>query len=386
MKKIPTKQNTSQKPACSSRRNFLKLCAAGAAVIATSGSMSVGAESLKSLTPYSTETANTLIEPDSNKENFMGIDIYYTKELELEIVKENLQFLNDMPKKLYDAYGIKFDEPKRILDNFRESGTPIAVTSKTKTEAGFAGFEDGSAILCCNSDYYLEKYDSTYSEAFSHEMLHNKQFHEEAKQYFSEKGFSKNNIKRLNMEREKTAFATGIETRTMQFLLEKHEQSGGQATLEDLTKEYKGLTAEELISTTLEPDYCAELLVLREIAQKGSEAVSNGDTKRAALTVVTGQNKYNGKIQQRYKKQVNRISDRYERHTDKDAASNPDKNIDDIIERLYLMDSRFTPQKPAFTKDSPYHPSSDENNKLFDTIVKDISSFFDRLFRKNKHH
>ncbi|MCP4393559.1 MAG: hypothetical protein GY804_04740 [Alphaproteobacteria bacterium] len=365
-----------------SRRNFLKL-----STISSGGVLASSCGILK------------LIISDTNDYwmhcKYQDIKIVTRTHREIYDVIKTIGYLNEMPSKLKKRFGIEYNEPKRVLDVFRASKTPIIEVDKDHTESTGAGASyindhENYKALIIDTDNTSEKDYANLATNTYHELIHVEQ---DDHNTYPPTGYSNNDAARIMLEAERLANASNAEFNALSTILTidshlslkelaikaKEKIQADIIQFEMATMRINEI--EERTQTKISTDKQMEIIksygvlhahysltasiaALDEIIKKGPDAVKNLDTKKAAFETLCGDGIDAIDFTLTYEEQV--TDDYYEKHIFPDAGKTPDQPLDDIINKLHSFDGRG----PIYPQNAVNHPLHQTNTNIFDKYIR----------------
>lgn len=353
-----------------SRREFLKKAAVTAGIVA-----------LAPLLP-SCGGIKTALPDHKNLLNgeFMGIKVFGETEEDLQTVAKTILALHEMPEKLENTFGIKYDEPKELIEKFAAAGGTIAITEDSvednKNDGGCFFTVDKKPYILLNSEDALGKRrDSSnllisQAETF-HELKHFEQ--NKAGALFAPKTVSANDGERVLFEAERAANASEAEfmalasyAQTSENFSEKVKTKPKSDLLRNAAFNVRNIIDSEFAVTAIECKRNAAIDALNVI-KHGAHHVENLNSKKAAIEGLSGDTTANEDFSIAYKPLTNKYAQEKLRHTPPDSPEST-AQMEEIVEKIYSLDTRFN-GKPIFKRDDPDHPLSDANNTVFKRVI-----------------
>jgi hypothetical protein len=358
-----------------SRRSFLKMAAGAAATISMGTVFGCGVKS-----PSTSEQQELM------QKKFKGIKIVGLAEKDLDILETTIQYLHDMPEKLENIYGIKYDEPKKLIEDFAKSGGFLCLTKDLDPNSD----NEGAAF------YYDKQTKTPYifinrpqknaaefclPPAAFHELNHYKQ--NEAGALYPPTSVSSEDSQRILFEAERSANAAEAEFTSLAAYLETSKSFTKEMINSDKTMLLKAATPhtksiiknEPNLGNENAPNYLLECLeckrdasvdVLNIIKDDGNN-VENLNTKKTAIKRLSGNTESGKQFATAYQPQTTQYA---KRHAKDAAPPSPEstKIMEGIVDKLYSLDSR-TNGKPLFDRTDPEHPLNAVNNAVFKEII-----------------
>ncbi|MCP4393305.1 MAG: hypothetical protein GY804_03410 [Alphaproteobacteria bacterium] len=370
-----------------SRRQFLRKGLKGAAAVGlTMGLSSIPTNAIASLMPEERkkyiDKYKDLRKDFPTKGNTEGIQILGESENDIKNVSNVIKYLKAIPKEFNDKLGIKYDEPKRLVEEYSKTDAPILAYSKLSEQnngaiALFTSGTNGDApLVVIDSTKALNRNIEYAALNVFHEMTHFAQ-NKNNVHLLKKVGYSATNVKENEIDCERNTKAKECELFAISSMLIEHYESGEKSppndtALKDIARKKKDLfisQANECNNPIASYNYAATVAVLAAIEKGGAEAITNQETKKAAYETLSGNNKHAIAFKNSYNSQAEKHVALYEKKIDPNVRSNPDKSIDEIKQHRFNLDSRSQAPKPVLLKASEVTKTAENVTNIAPSIL-----------------